>query len=70
MINYAEYLNLYGLSFKIGFDVDNDAEDFKMVLGVDYCCDPVIYDYWGEQMSFIGTLWKRGGLIKYEKWIN
>ena len=59
MINYAEYWNLYGLSFKIGFDREADTEcdsDFKMVFAVDYCGDPVVYDYWGTQMSFIGVL--------------
>lgn len=57
MINYAGYLNLYGLSFKIGFDVDNDADnDSKIIFGVDYCNDPVLYDYWGNQMSFVGEL--------------
>jgi len=58
MINYCEYLNLYGLSFKIGFDVDNDAEnDSKIIFGVDFCGMPVLYDYWGNSMSFIGELW-------------
>lgn len=59
MINYAEYFNLYGLSFVIGFDRESDTEwdsDFKIVLGVDYCGDPIFYDYWGNQMSFIGEL--------------
>jgi len=57
MINYCEYLNLYGLSFKIGFDVDNDAEnDSKIIFGVDFCGMPVLYDYWGNSMSFIGEL--------------
>lgn len=57
MINYAGYLNLYGLSFKIGFDVDNDVDnDSKIIFGVDYCDMPVFYDYWGNGMSFIGEL--------------
>lgn len=57
MINYAEVLNLYGLCFKIGFDVDNDADnDSKIIFGIDYCGDPIFYDYWGNGMSFIGEL--------------
>lgn len=57
MLSYLEYLNFYGLVFKIGFDVDNDADnDFKIIFGVDYCSDPVIYDYWGNTMSFINEL--------------
>ncbi len=59
MINYAEYLNLVGLSFTIGFDRECDTEfdsEFKIVFGVDYCGMPVIYNYWGHQMSFIGDL--------------
>lgn len=59
MLNYYEYLNLNGLSFKIGFDRETDTEfdsDFKIVFGVDYCDMPVFYDYWGQQMSFVGEL--------------
>lgn len=59
MINYCEYLNLYGLSFKIGFDRLADTEtkeDFKLICAVDYCGDPVIYDYWGNLMSFVEVL--------------
>lgn len=59
MIGYFEYLNLYGLSFSIGFDREADIEfdkDSRIVLGVDYCGMPVVYDYWGNCMSFIGDL--------------
>lgn len=59
MIEYLEYLNLNGLTFSIGFDNPTDTEwdsDFKIVFAVDYCSIPVFYDYWGEQMSFIGEL--------------
>lgn len=57
MINYFEYLNLYGLSFNVSFDIDNDAEnDSKMILGVDYCGDPVLRDYWGNLEIFVGDL--------------
>lgn len=57
MINYCEYLNLKGLSFKISFDTDNNAEnDSKIILGVDYCEDPVLRDYWGNLEIFVGDL--------------
>lgn len=59
MIGYLEYLNLYGLSFSIGFDRESDTEvdiDFKIVLGIDYCGMPVFYSYWGNDISFIGEL--------------
>lgn len=59
MINYAEYFNLYGLSFSIGFDREDDTEwdnDFRIVLAVDYAGIPIVYDYWGNCMSFIGEL--------------
>lgn len=59
MINYAEYFNLYGVSFVIGFDRESDTEfdsDFKLVLGVDYYGMPIFYDYWGNHMDFIEDL--------------
>ena len=59
MIEYLEYLNLYGLSFRIGFDNPTDTEwdsDCRIVFAVDYCTMPVLYDYWGMQMSFVGDL--------------
>lgn len=59
MINYLEILNLKGLSFVIGFDRETDTEfdsDFKNVFGVDYCGMVVLYDYWGNYISFIGEL--------------
>lgn len=59
MLNYFEYLNLKGLSFGLGFDRESDTEDdsdFRIVLSLDYCGSPIFYDYWGQQMSFIGEL--------------
>lgn len=59
MIGYLEYFNLYGLSFSIGFDRETNTEDdkdFKIVCAVDYCGMPIVYDYWGNVLSFIGEL--------------
>lgn len=59
MLNYLEYLNLNGLSFKIGFDWEADIEwnnDCKIIWGIDYCGIIVLYNYWGTYVSFIGGL--------------